>query len=231
MEGASQIRVVSSMATKRLLEELTGRFESTSPLRIALESTGGVDAAKRVRAGEAFDIIVLAGDVIDALTSEGRIVEGSRADVVKSPVAIAVRAGAPRPDVRSAEAVKRAVLDAASIGYSTGPSGTYLGTLFAKWGIADAVKDRIVIAPPGVPVASLVAKGDVALGFQQLSELIAAEGIDVIGLLPDEIQFVTTFSGGIAHASAHPDDARQVLEFFAAPHTAEVKRRHGMEQP
>jgi molybdate transport system substrate-binding protein len=219
------------MATKRLLEELTARFESTSPLRIALESTGGVDAAKRVRAGEAFDVVVLAGDVIDALTAERHIVEGSRTDIVKSPVAIAVRAGATRPDVGSAEAVKRAVLEADRIGYSTGPSGTYLGTLFAKWGIADALKERIVVAPPGVPVASLVAKGEVSLGFQQLSELIAAEGIDVIGMLPSEIQYVTTFSGGIAEASTRRDDARRVLEFFGSAANADLKKSHGMEQP
>jgi molybdate transport system substrate-binding protein len=142
------IRILSSMATRRLLADLTTQFESTSPWRLSVESVGGVDAAKRVRAGEPFDIIVLANNVIDALIAEGHIVGGSRVDIVASPVAVAVRAGTSHPDISSAEAVKSAILAAASVGYSTGPSGTYLATLFDRWGIADAVKDRIRVAPP-----------------------------------------------------------------------------------
>ena len=226
----SKIRVVSSMATRQLLSELTSRFEEVSPRRVALEAVGGVDAAKRVRNGEAFDVVVLASDVIDALIAEGRIV-GARVDLVRSLVGVAVRAGAVRPDISSGEAVKRAVLDAPSISYSTGPSGTYLGNLFGRWGIADAVKDRIVIPPPGTPVAALVARGDAALGFQQISELISAPGIDVIGELPKEIQVVTIFSGGVAQTAADADGAREVLQFMSAPDTAAIKQRHGMEQP
>jgi molybdate transport system substrate-binding protein len=223
------IRILSSMATRRLLADLTTQFESTSPLRLSVESVGGVDAAKRVRAGEPFDIIVLANNVIDALIAEGHIVGGSRVDLVASPVAVAVRAGTSHPDISSAEAVKGAILAAASIGYSTGPSGTYLATLFDRWGIADAVKDRIRVAPPGVPVGSLVAKGELELGFQQLSELVDLAGIEVVGLLPSEIQVITIFSGGVGLASAQPDRAREVLEFMAGPSTVETKRRLGME--
>jgi molybdate transport system substrate-binding protein len=228
---ASPIRLISSMATRRLLGELVAQFEVSSAQPVTLESVGGVDAARRVRSGEAFDIVLLASDVIDTLMGEGHVLAGSRMDVAVSAVGVAVRAGAARPDIGSAEGVKRAVLSAATLGYSTGPSGTYLASLFERWGIADAVKGRIEVAPPGVPVATLVARGEIELGFQQLSELITADGIDVVGLLPAEIQVLTTFSGGIARTATDQATARQLLTFLASPRGAEVKRRHGMDQP
>src|ERR671910_477566 len=117
------------MATRRLLAELITRFEASSPTPVELESIGGVDAAKRVRARDAFDVVVLSGDVIDQLSAEGRIIAGTRTDIAASPVAVAVRAGATHPDISSADAVKGAVLAAATIGYSTGPSGAHLAGL------------------------------------------------------------------------------------------------------
>lgn len=221
------IHVVSSMATRQVLAELVRLFQEQGGPAVRLEAVGGVDAARRVRAGEAFDVIVLAANVIDALIAEGHIA-GSRIDVVTSAIGIGVRAGAPRPDISSGDAVKSAVLAAARVGYSTGPSGAYLAQLFTEWGIADALKDRIVVAPPGVPVTSLVARGDIDLGFQQLSEL-AGEGVDVVGPLPSDIQSLTTFSGGVARASAQPDAARRLLEFLASPTVADIKRRYLME--
>jgi molybdate transport system substrate-binding protein len=218
------IHVVSSMATRQLLTELGEQYESASGVRVRVESVGGVDAAKRVRAGEAFDVVVLAANVIDALIDEGRL-DGARVDVVTSPVAMAVRSGEKHPDVSSADAVRDAVLAAGHIGYSTGPSGTHLARLFEGWGIADAVKDRIVVAPPGIPVASLVARGEIDLGFQQLSELAGTPGIEVIGMLPSEIQSLTTFSGGVARVSDKPDAARRLLAFLASPGVADVKLR------
>ena len=223
------IRVISSMATGRLLAELAQQLEAETPHRVSIESVGGVDAAKRVRAGEAFDIVALASDVIDALIAERRVVAGTRTDLVKSGIAVAVRAGTPHPDISSAEAVKRAVASAATVGYSTGPSGNYLRTLFERWGIAGDIKDRITIAPPGIPVGSLVARGDIELGFQQLSEFVTVAGIDVLGMLPPDIQAVTTFSGGVASASTQQEAARQVLAFMSSPSVAGIKKTHGME--
>lgn len=190
---------------------------------------GGVDAAKRVAAGEPYDLVILASGALEKLIAQGHIVAGSRVDVVKSPVAFAVRAGAQRPAIDSEDAVKRAVMSARNVGYSTGPSGDHLIALLKKWELTDALKDRIVQAPPGVPVASLVASGDVELGFQQLSEFMHASGIDVVGLLPDEIQNVTTFAGGIATVSAQQERVRALLSFMASPAVAELKRQNGME--
>jgi len=227
---ASPIRIISSMATKQVLADLIALYQQAHPdTVIELESVGGVDAAKRVQAGEAFDIVALASNAVDQLTADGKVVAGSKVDVVRSGVALAVRSGAPHPDIASEAAVKQAVLAAPTLGYSTGPSGVQLAKLFERWGIADQIKDRIVTAPPGVPVGSLVAKGEVALGFQQLSELMSLEGIDVLGPLPAQIQITTTFSAGLATASTQPEAVRALLAFLVSPQTADTKRRNGMD--
>jgi molybdate transport system substrate-binding protein len=223
------IKGISSMATRQVLAELAAAYERRSGDAVEIESVGGVDAAKRVQAGEPFDVVFLASDAIDKLAAGGRVIDGSKVDLVLSPVAVAVRAGAPHPDITTEDAVRRAVLAAPTIGYSTGPSGSALLRLFERWGIAGDVQARTVQAPPGVPVGKLVAAGEVALGFQQLSELMHLEGIDVAGVLPAPIQVVTTFSAGLCAVSHQPDAVRAMLDFMASPGAAETKRRHGME--
>lgn len=227
---ASPIRIISSMATKQVLADLIALYRQAHPdTVIELESVGGVDAAKRVQAGEAFDIVALASNAVDQLTADGKVVAGSKVDVVRSGVALAVRSGAPHPDIGSEAAVKQAVLGARTLGYSTGPSGVQLAKLFERWGIAEQIKDRIVTAPPGVPVGSLVAKGEVALGFQQLSELLHVPGIQIVGPLPPAIQITTTFSAGVGVHSQQVDAARSLLAYLASPAAAEAKRKQGME--
>lgn len=222
------IHGISSMATRLLLADLLAALDDRLPAAVQIESVGGVDAAKRVQSGEAFDVVVLARDAIDKLIASGHVLAGSRADLVHSGVAVAVREGAPRPDMSSEAAVRAAVLAAPSLSYSTGPSGVALAALFERWGIAQTIRERIVQAPPGVPVGSLVAQGQVALGFQQLSELLPLPGITVLGPLPPEIQIITTFSGGVCASSTRPDDVRALLSLMNSAPCADIKRRHGM---
>ena len=220
---------ISSMATRHLLAELADAWQRRSGQRVAVESVGGVDALRRVQAGEPFDFVVLASDAIGELAAAGRVVPGSRVDLARSGVAIVVAAGTRRPDIAHEDAVRQAVLSARSIGYSTGPSGAHLARLFARWGIAETLAARLVQARPGVPVGTLVARGEVELGFQQLSELMDFAGVDVVGLLPPEIQALTVFSAGACATSARPGAVAALLSYLASPETADAKRRHGME--
>jgi molybdate transport system substrate-binding protein len=224
----STITGISSMATRALLAELSAAYAQRTGTAVAIESVGGVDAARRVQAGEAFDVVVLAADALARLAAAGRVLAGSVADLVHSGVAVAVQAGSPRPDLSGEDAVRRAVLAARSIGYSTGPSGTALLQLFERWGVTPQLEGKLVQARAGVPVGTLVASGEVELGFQQRSELIHQQGIDLVGDLPESIQIVTTFSAGVATASAQPEAARALIAFFASPETADAKRRQGM---
>ena len=220
---------ISSMATRQVLADLCAAFKQRSGCTVTIESVGGVDAAKRVQAGEPFDVVVLAANAIDALIKAGRVAAGSKVDLVRSGVAIAVRSGAPRPDIGSEDAVRRAVLSARSISYSTGPSGVQLAQLFERWGITAEINGRIVQAPPGVPVGTLVARGEVELGFQQWSELMHLSGIDVIGPLPPAIQIITTFSAGVCTSSTQAEAVRRMLDFMTSPQADDAKRRQGME--
>ena len=226
---STAIRGISSMATRELLAALATAYGQRAGEAVQIESVGGVDAARRVQAGEAFDFVVLASDAIDRLAAGGAVLAGSKADLVHSPVAVAVRAGAALPDLGSEDTLRRAVQAAASIGYSTGPSGTALLRLFERWGLAAELQPRLVQAPPGVPVGTLVAKGEVALGFQQLSELIHLDGIALAGVLPPPVAIITTFSGAVCAGSSRAEAARRLLAFMACPEADSAKRRQGME--
>lgn len=224
------LTLISSMATKALLADLVTAYARQHPdVTVAVTSVGGVDAARRVQAGEAFDIVALASDAIEKLAISGHVVADSRVDMVRSAVAVAVPAGAPVPDIGSEAALKAAVLAAPSLGYSTGPSGVQLAQLFERWGIAAQIAPRIVTPPPGTSVASLIAKGEVALGFQQLSEMMGVAGIQVIGGLPEAVQIVTTFSAARSAVSAQAGAVQDFLAFAASPQTAELKQGHGMQ--
>jgi molybdate transport system substrate-binding protein len=228
---AADIVGISSMATRQLLAELSGAYQQKTGKSVAIEAVGGVDAAKRVRAGEKFDIVVLADDVIKKLQAEGFLKAGSRAGLAESSIAVAVRAGAKRPDISSEASTKAAVLAAKTVGYSTGPSGTHVAKLLEKWGIDPRDANKVVVPPPGVPVGSLIARGEVELGFQQMSELLDVQGIEVAGMLPAEIQSVTLFACGVGAQAGNEAGARDLIGYLTSPDSNATKWKHGMEPP
>jgi molybdate transport system substrate-binding protein len=219
---------VGSMATRLLLADLADLYERESGRRVNVTSLGGVEAARRVQAGEAFDFAVLACAPVDRLTAGGHLV-GARTDIVRSGMALAVADGAPRPDIGTADALRDTILRAASLGYSTGPSGDHLLRLLERWGVAEIMQPRLVKAQPGVPVASLIANGEVEIGVQQLSELKDVRGVDVVGPLPDGAQLVTVFSAAVCAVSRQQQAAADFLAFLASEQTAATKRAHGAE--
>jgi len=223
----SALRMISSMATREILAALAAEYSRVASQRVEAEAAGGVDVAKRVAAGEAVDVVVLARAAIDKLAEGGHVQGG--VDLVVSGIGIAVQRGAAHPDVGSEEGVRNAVANAASLSYSTGPSGVYLEQLFERWGLLESLRSRIVVPPPGVPVGKLVAEGRAQLGFQQLSELMGLSGIDLLGPLPAAIQQLTVFSGAISTRGGQQQAARALLTFLASADSAATKRRYGME--
>jgi molybdate transport system substrate-binding protein len=226
---AAEIKVLSSNAIKEAYLELVPGFERATEHKVATTWAGTVEIMKRMQAGETFDLIIMAGPSLDELVKLGKIVPGSRVDLVKSGVGVAVRAGAPKPDISSSDAVKKALLAARSIGFTTGPSGVYLAGLFQRMGIADEIKPKLKQVPPGVPVGTIIASGEAEIGFQQVSELIHVAGIDYLGPLPADIQRITVFSGGIHTGAKQADAAKGLVKFLTAPAAVPVIKKHGLE--
>jgi molybdate transport system substrate-binding protein len=221
------MRVLSSLAIKEAYLELLPAFQQQTKHQVQTEWLGMVDIVKRVKAGEVADLLIASQKVMGELKSLGKV--GEVVDLAKSGVAVAVKKGAKRPDISSAEAVKSALRAAKSIGYSSGPSGVYLAELFQKWGIAEELKAKSTQTPPGTAVGPLIADGRVELGFQQMSELLPTPGIDILGPLPAAIQTITTFSGGVHAAAREAGAAKAWLAFITSPQSAAVLRRHGMD--
>jgi len=226
---AAEIKVIAAAAVKEVVFELIPAFEKASGHKVTTIWAGTEAITKRISGGEVVDIVLIAAPNIDKLIAEGKLVAGSRADVAKSGIGVAVRAGLPKPDISSGEAVKNAVLAAKSVAYSSGPSGFYLADLFKKMGIAGQIKDKLKQTPSGVQVGEVVARGEADLGFQQVSELLHLKGIHYLGPLPADIQHTTVFSAGLHTAAPAPDAAKALMKFLTAPEAAPVIRRSGME--
>jgi len=228
MSSSTEVRVMASAAFKEAYLELVPIFERASGHKVTTTWASSVDIINRVKAGEATDLIVMAGDAIDQLIAAGKLTKGSRTDIATSWVAVAVKKGAPKPDISSGEALKRAVLAAKSIAYSTGPSGVYLIGLFQRMGIADQLASKVQQIK-GEPVGALVARGEAEIGFQQMSELLPVPGIDIIGGLSKDVEQITRFSTG-RHVNTPVSEAADALtHFFKAPAAHPIIRAKGME--
>jgi len=230
---ADDVRVMTSGAFTAALLDLKTEFERTTPHKIVVVTTtmgtGETSIENRLKRGEPGDVVIVNAEALDDFIKQGTVVAGSRVDVARSAFGMAVRAGAPVPDVSTVDAFKRALLAAKSIAYSASVSGTYLSTeLFQRLGIADRVlpKSRRI---EGERVGAVVARGDAEVGFQQISELMPVPGITLTGPLPDGVQRVTVFSAGIAAKAPSPAAAKQLVDYLVSPAAAAFVRKSGME--
>jgi molybdate transport system substrate-binding protein len=230
LAGAAEIKVLSTQATQEAYLELVAQFEKASGHKVTTIFTGTVNVQKRLADGEPYDMIIMAGPAIDDQIKLGKAVAGSRVDFAQSGTGLAVRKGAPKPDIGAPDALKRTLLAAKSIGYSTGPSGLYMLGVFEKMGIADQVKSKLKQTPSGVFVGTLIANGDAEIGFQQISELVHFAGIDYVGPLPGSLQRMTMFSTSIHSGAKQADAAKALVKFITAPSAAPVIRKHGLEE-
>ena len=232
--GAAEVQVMISGGLTAAYNVLVPEFERLTGNKVLTAygpSMGTTVNAIPIRLerGEGADVLIMVGYALGDLVKQGKVIADSRIDLTKSPIGIAVKSGAPKPDISSADAVKRALLAAKSIAYSDSASGVYVSTeMFEKLGIADAMKDKAKKIP-ATPVGEIVAHGDAEIGLQQISELKPVEGIDIVGSLPDELQKITVFSAGIATVSKEPDAGKALIKFLASPTASAAIIKSGME--
>jgi molybdate transport system substrate-binding protein len=231
MPNSTEIRVLSSIATREAYNELVPQFERASGNKVTTTWAGTTDIMKRMAAGEQHDLIIISSRELEELIKQGKVAAGSRVDLAKSGIGVAVRAGAPRPDIGSADALKRALLAAKTVGYTSGPSGVYMAGLIERMGIAAEIKPKFRSVPSGGTIGTIVASGECEIGFQQVSELVHIKGVDLVGPLPPEVQYVTIFSSGVQAGARNPDGARALVRHLTAPAAHAVVRAAGLQLP
>src|ERR1700736_868841 len=232
-QKAPSLKVMISPGFRAAFEELVPEFERKTGHTIATvygASMGNAPDAipNRLQSGEPADVVILASSALEELVKKDKVIPGTRVDLARSGIAMAVRAGAQKPDITTLEALKRTLLAAKSIAYSDSVSGLYVSTeLFARLGIADTIRSKCMKVD-GM-VGPVIARGDAEIGFQQLSELLPIAGIDIVGPIPPEAQKITMFSGGVAVNSKEPEIAKQFLRFLASPEAAATIKKSGMQ--
>jgi molybdate transport system substrate-binding protein len=226
---AAEISVASTQATEQAYKELVAQFEKHTGHKVTTYFSGTLNVQKRIADGEPYDLIIMAAPAIDDQIRLGKAVAGSRVDFAQSGTGMAVKKGAAKPDIGTVDAFRKALLAARSIGYSTGPSGVYMLSVFEKMGIAEPLKPKLKQTPSGVFVGTLIATGETEIGFQQVSELVHFDGIDYAGPLPGDLQRMTMFSTGIHTGAKQGEPARALVKFITAPAAAPVIKKHGLE--
>lgn len=226
---SEQIKVIAANALKDGYVEIVTAFEKSTGHKVATTWAGTVSATKRVSEGEIYDLVIIGSNNIDQLIAAGKLAAGSRADFAVTGIGMAIRAGLPRPDVSSSEAVKAAVLAADSIVYSAGPSGIHIGDLLKKMGIAEQIAAKVKQPSSGAEVASILARGEAAFGFAQVSEFVNVPGLTDLGPLPASIQSLTIYSIGMHVAAPSPESSKALVKHLKAPDAAPAIRKMGME--
>jgi molybdate transport system substrate-binding protein len=232
--NAAEVRVMISGGLTAAYNALVPDFERLTGHKVITAygpSMGTTVNAIPVRLarGEPADVLIMVGYALDDLARQGKVVADSRVDLVKSPIGIAVKAGAPKPDIGSADAVKHALLTARSVAYSDSASGVYVSTeMFQRLGIAEDMKGK-ARQIPAEPVAGVVARGDAEIGLQQISEMLPVQGVDIVGPLPPELQKITVFSAGVVTTSSEPEAGKELIKFLASPAAHDVLVRSGLE--
>jgi molybdate transport system substrate-binding protein len=225
---AAHMTIITSMAARHILAEVAKNFETATGVGVHVLAEGGVTAARRVRDGGACDLVVLASDALARLETDGHIVAGSCRVFAASATAVAVQSGAARPSLCDVATVTALIAGARAIGVSTGPSGAAVRALLTQLGHDRKPATWIVEAPPGVPVAQLLARGAVDVAFQQLSELLAEPGIDIVCPVPVALLPTTAFAVGLSPRSAQATQAQAFIAGLVSPDAAAVISRHGM---
>jgi molybdate transport system substrate-binding protein len=226
--NAADVKVISSNALKSVLEELAPQFEKSSEHKLAITWGAAAELKVQIEKGAPFDVTILTVGAIDDLIKQGKLVAATRTPLARSAVGVAVRKGAPKPDISTTEAFKRAMLNATSISYvEQGASGIYMKDLFVKLGIADAIKPKLKLAPTAA--AEFVANGGAEIGMTQISEILPHKGADLVGPLPADIQLYTNFAGALGAAAMQPDAARALIKFLTSPAATPVLKVKGLD--
>jgi molybdate transport system substrate-binding protein len=232
MVQAAEVKALASNSVRTMLEDVALLFERASGHKVTLGFGTSAQVAKRMLAGEAADVVVITPEAVDRLAKEGKVVSGSRAEIARSLMGIGMRAGAPRPDIATSEALKRTLLAAKSVTFSdpaTGAeSGLHTVRIFERLGIAAEMKPKYRLGD-GTTSGQLVVSGEAELAIWQISAMKAVAGIEVVGPLPAELQLVTHLSAGIAAGATAPDAAKALIGFFASPEAAAAIRARGLE--
>lgn len=228
---AAQLTAWSSNGVREAFVELIPQFEKTTGHRVMVSWDGTLNIRKRIDSGEVADLVFMPAADVDALIASGGLMPGSRVDLAKSIVGVAVRAGVAKPDISTSDTLRRAMLGASSIVISSGPSGVHLLDVLEKQGTLGTLRPKIKQLPSGQSVGEALARGDGDLGFQQVSELLHVKGITYLGPLPAAIQKVTIFSGGVLKTAQDAAAARELLMFLRSPRNAAVLKKAGLELP
>jgi molybdate transport system substrate-binding protein len=227
---AAEIKVISSNALKTVLEELAPAFEQSSGHKLNFTFGAAVPLKAQIEKGATFDVAVLNAEGIDDLVKQGKLAGATRANLATSGAGVAVRKGAPKPDISTVEAFKRALTNAKSVAYvEQGGTGIYLKALLPKLGLADALKDKIVRLPPENPAAHAVANGEAEIGMTQISEILPYAGAELVGPLPAEIQVTTSVAVAVGANAAQAEAAKALIKFITAPAAAAVFKAKGLD--